>query len=68
MKQSAALARLSKKTVAFLAAVTTLIAGLSISTAAPQEASASTRDSYADTIGNPIFETARKKYGLPKDM
>ena len=68
MKQSATLARLSKKTVAFLAAVTTLLAGLSISTAAPQEASASTRDSYADTVGNPTFEAARKKYGLPKDM
>ena len=45
MKQSATLARLSKKTVALLAAATTLFAGLSISTAAPQEASAATRDS-----------------------
>lgn len=68
MKQSATLARLSKKTVALLAAATTLFAGLSISTAAPQEASAATRDSYADTVGNPTFEAARKKYGLPKDM
>ena len=68
MKQSATLARLSKKTVALLAAATTLFAGLSISTAAPQEASAATRDSYADTVGNPTFEVARKKYGLPKDM
>ena len=68
MKQSATLARLSKKTVAFLAAATTLFAGLSISTVAPQEASAATRDSYADTVGNPTFEAARKKYGLPKDM
>ena len=68
MKQSATLARLSKKTVALLAAATTLFAGLSISTAAPQEASAATRDSYADTVGNPTFEDARKKYGLPKDM
>ena len=68
MKQSATLAHLSKKTVALLAAATTLFAGLSISTAAPQEASAATRDSYADTVGNPTFEAARKKYGLPKDM
>ena len=68
MKQSATLARLSKKTVAFLAAATTLFAGLSLSTAAPQEASAATRDSYADTVGNPTFEAARQKYGLPKDM
>ena len=51
MKQSATLARLSKKTVAFLAAATTLLAGLSLATAAPQQASAATRDSYADTIG-----------------
>ena len=68
MKQSATLARLSKKTVAFLAAATTLLAGLSLATAAPQQASAATRDSYADTIGNPTFEAARQKYGLPKDM
>ena len=68
MKQSATLARLSKKTVAFLAAATTLLAGLSFATAAPQQASAATRDSYADTIGNPTFEAARQKYGLPKDM
>ena len=68
MKQSVKLARLSKKTVAFLAAATTLFAGLSLSTAAPQEASAATRDSYADTVGNPTFEAARQKYGLPKDM
>ena len=68
MKQSATLARLSKKTVALLAAATPLFAGLSNSTAAPQEASAATRDSYADTVGNPTFEAARKKYGLPKDM
>ena len=68
MKQSATLARLSKKTVAFLAAATTLLAGLSFATAAPQQANAATRDSYADTIGNPTFETARQKYGLPKDM
>ena len=61
MKQSATLARLSKKTVALLAAATTLFAGLSISTAAPQEPSAATRDSYADTVGNPTFEAARKK-------
>ena len=53
MKQSATLARLSKKTVAFLAAATTLLAGLSLATAAPQQANAATRDSYADTIGNP---------------
>ena len=68
MKQSATLARLSKKTVAFLAAATTLLAGLSFATAAPQQANAATRDSYADTIGNPTFEAARQKYGLPKDM
>ena len=68
MKQSATLARLSKKTVAFLAAATTLLAGLSLATAAPQQANAATRDSYADTIGNPTFEAARQKYGLPKDM
>ena len=68
MKQSATLARLSKKTVAFLAAATTLLAGLSLATAAPQQASAATRDSYADTVGNPTFEAARQKYGLPKDM
>ena len=68
MKQSATLARLSKKTVAFLAAATTLLAGLSLATAAPQQANAATRDSYVDTIGNPTFETARQKYGLPKDM
>lgn len=63
MKQSATLARLSKKTVAFLAAATTLLAGLSLATAAPQQANAATRDSYADTIGNPTFEAARQKYG-----
>ena len=68
MKQSATLARLSKKTVAFLAAAPTLLAGLSLATAAPQQANAATRDSYADTIGNPTFEAARQKYGLPKDM
>ena len=68
MKQSATLARLSKKTVAFLAAATTLLAGLSFATVAPQQANAATRDSYADTIGNPTFEAARQKYGLPKDM
>ena len=68
MKQSATLARLSKKTVAFLAAATTLLAGLSLATAAPQQVNAATRDSYADTIGNPTFEAARQKYGLPKDM
>ena len=68
MKQSATLARLSKKTVAFLAAATTLLAGLSLATAAPQQANAATRDSYADTIGNPTFEATRQKYGLPKDM
>ena len=68
MKQSATLARLSKKTVAFLAAATTLLAGFSLATAAPQQANAATRDSYADTIGNPTFEAARQKYGLPKDM
>ena len=68
MKQSATLARLSKKTVAFLAAATTLLAGLSLATAAPQQANAATRDSYVDTIGNPTFEAARQKYGLPKDM
>ena len=68
MKQSATLARLSKKTVAFLAAATTLLAGLSLATAAPQQANAAIRDSYADTIGNPTFEAARQKYGLPKDM
>ena len=68
MKQSATLARLSKKTVAFLAAATTLLAGLSFATATPQQANAATRDSYADTIGNPTFEAARQKYGLPKDM
>ena len=68
MKQSATLARLSKKTVAFLAAATTLLAGLSFATAAPQQASAATRDSYANTVGNPTFEAARQKYGLPKDM
>lgn len=68
MKPSARLAHLSKKTVAFLAAATTLFAGLSLATATPQQASAATRDSYADTVGNPTFEAARQKYGLPKDM
>ena len=33
-----------------------------------KQASAATRDSYADTVGNPTFEAARQKYGLPKDM
>ena len=68
MKTHVKLAKISKKTVAFIAAATTLFAGLSISSAAPQQASAATRDSYADTVGNPTFEAARQKYGLPKDM
>ena len=68
MKTHVKLAKISKKTAAFIAAATTLFAGLSISSAAPQQASAATRDSYADTVGNPTFETARQKYGLPKDM
>ena len=70
MKQSATLAHLSKKAVAFAAAATTLLAGLTLGTAVTPEAQASTatRDSYADTVGNPTFEAARKKYGLPKDM
>ena len=70
MKQSATLAHLSKKAVAFAAAATTLLAGLTLGTAVTPEAQASTatRDSYSDTVGNPTFEAARKKYGLPKDM
>lgn len=68
MKTHVKLAKISKKTAAFIAAATTLFAGLSISSAAPQQASAATRDSYADTVGNPTFEAARQKYGLPKDM
>lgn len=50
MKTHVKLAKISKKTVAFIAAATTLFAGLSISSAAPQQASAATRDSYADTV------------------
>lgn len=68
MKTHVKLAKISKKTAAFIAAATTLFAGLSISSAAPQQASAAARDSYADTVGNPTFEAARQKYGLPKDM
>ena len=70
MKQSATLARLSKKAVAFATAVTTLFAGLTLGTAVTPQAQASTatRDSYSDTVGNPTFEAARQKYGLPKDM
>ena len=70
MKQSATLAHLSKKAVAFAAAATTLFAGLTLGTAVTPQAQASTatRDSYADTVGNPTFEAARQKYGLPKDM
>ena len=63
-------AAISKKAVAFAAAATTLLAGLTLGTAVTPEAQASTvtRDSYSDTVGNPTFEAARKKYGLPKDM
>ena len=45
MKTHVKLAKISKKTVAFIAAATTLFAGLSISSAAPQQASAATRGS-----------------------
>ena len=44
MKTHVKLAKISKKTAAFIAAATTLFAGLSISSAAPQQASAATRD------------------------
>jgi alpha-amylase len=45
MKTHVKLAKISKKTAAFIAAATTLFAGLSISSAAPQQASAATRRS-----------------------
>ncbi|WP_236028256.1 Ig-like domain-containing protein, partial [Bifidobacterium pongonis] len=70
MKQTKRVALASRKALAFAAAATTLFAGLTLGTAVTPEAEASTatRDSYADTVGNPTFEAARKKYGLPKDM
>lgn len=69
MKQTKRVALASRKALAFAAAATTLFAGLTLGTAVTPEAEASTttRDSYADTVGNPTFEAARKKYGLPKD-
>ncbi|MGR6875282.1 alpha-amylase family glycosyl hydrolase, partial [Bifidobacterium angulatum] len=70
MKQTKRVALASRKALAFAAAATTLFAGLTLGTAVTPEAEASTatRDSYADTVGNPTFEAARQKYGLPKDM
>ena len=70
MKQTKRVALASRKALAFAAAATTLLAGLTLGTAVTPEAEASTatRDSYTDTVGNPTFEAARKKYGLPKDM
>ena len=68
MKQSATLARLSKKTVAFLAAATTLLAGLRSLRPHRSRPTPPPGDSYADTIGNPTFEAARQKYGLPEGI
>lgn len=70
-----------RRLVAAVASIATLAAlagtGLSVSAASAQETSAGTagsaqqasyRDSHADTVGNPVFEAARKKYGLARNM
>ena len=55
-----------KKLAAGAVALATAFGGMGL---AVSTASASTgRDSYADTVGNATFETAREKYGLTKHM
>ena len=44
----------------------TVFGGLAVASVSAQ--ASTDRNSYADTVGNPTFEAARKKYGLTKEM
>ena len=58
--------RVSKKLAVGATALATVFGGLAVASVSAQ--ASTDRSSYADTVGNPTFEAARKKYGLTKEM
>ena len=58
--------RVSKKLAVGATALATVFGGLAVASVSAQ--ASTDRNSYADTVGNPTFEAARKKYGLTKEM
>ena len=58
--------RVSKKLAVGATALATVFGGLAVASVSAQASTG--RNSYADTVGNPTFEAARKKYGLTKEM
>ena len=58
--------RVSKKLAVGATALATVFGGLAVVSVSAQ--ASTDRNSYADTVGNPTFEAARKKYGLTKEM
>ena len=58
--------RVSKKLAVGATALATVFGGLAVASVFAQ--ASTDRNSYADTVGNPTFEAARKKYGLTKEM
>ena len=56
----------SKKLAVGATALATVFGGLAVASVSAQ--ASTDRNSYADTVGNPTFEAARKKYGLTKEM
>ena len=58
--------RVSKKLAVGATALATVFGGLAVASVSAQ--ASTDRNSYADTVGNPTFDAARKKYGLTKEM
>ena len=58
--------RVSKKLAVGATALAAVFGGLAVASVSAQ--ASTDRNSYADTVGNPTFEAARKKYGLTKEM
>ena len=58
--------RVSKKLAVGATALATVFGGLAVASVSAQ--ASTDRNSYANTVGNPTFEAARKKYGLTKEM
>ena len=58
--------RVSKKLAVGATALATVFGGLAVASVSAQ--ASTDRNSYADTVGNPTFEAARKEYGLTKEM
>ena len=58
--------RVSKKLAVGATALAIVFGGLAVASVSAQ--ASTDRNSYADTVGNPTFEAARKKYGLTKEM